>query len=102
MTRERYPAKEPDDGVAIFQVTVGTSLTRLVEGDYRNYEVILIANPSNTGDVTIGKGRKDDLTFPLLKTQYLILRCDLDKIKAIGTDASDVVDIILQKKKVIK
>ena len=99
---ERYPAVEPDKSTIINRITVGTSLTRLVEGDYREYEVVLIADPDNSGSVKVGKGWKADMIFPLLKTQYLYIRCDLDKIKAIGTDAGDKVCIIMQPKRVIK
>lgn len=94
------PTVEPDLGLAIYQVAVGTSLTNLVTGDYREYKVILIANPANVGDMTIGKGdTKDTITFPLLKTAYLEFEYDLDKVKALGTDASDKVDVILEKRK---
>ena len=96
--KERHkPTVEPDFSLAIVHKTIGTTVTRLVEGDYRGFRCLLIANPSNNGNITIGKGNDEDINFPLLKTAYLELHTDLDKVKAVGTDASDVRDFIMER-----
>lgn len=101
MREHGYPKERTGDTI-IRKVLVGTTHTQLIEGDYSDYELILIANPANTGTVALGRELKESVTFPLLETAYLYVREDLDKLWAVGTNAADVVNIILQKKKVFK
>ena len=99
---QREAKGERELGLIIRKVSCGTTLTRIVEGDYRGYRALLIADDSNVGIVTIGKSNKENITFPVLKTAYVEVNYDLDKVFCIGTDASDVLHVLLEKTREVK
>ena len=99
MSRNRIerPVEEPYHEFKTFEVACGTTKKRLVEGDYRGYRAKLIAKASNEGKVTIGKENAESIVFPVLETAYLTIETDIDKIYCIGTNAGDVLCVLLER-----
>jgi len=93
--KTRYkPVVEPEMGCLIFNITVGTSLKRLVKGDYRGYVSTLRADPDNAGTIYIGKTEdKENINYPLKADDSQVTKADLDKLFVYASEANQILHV---------
>lgn len=90
----RKEVVEKDFDAFIIRKTIGTTLVRLMEGDYRGYITTLRADPDNAGTIYIGKTNdKENVLYPLAKDDYQVTRMDLDKLFVYASQATQYLHI---------
>ena len=78
MGRENVIEEEYQEDIITVK-TVPTAAARIFSGDYTGYVFTLRGDPSNTGNIYIGKS-KLGCTFPLAADDRQVTKSDLDKL----------------------
>ncbi len=75
----KKPKLELNNEVIIIVKTVPVIAARMIEGDYKDYIATLRADPTNTGNIKVGKN-KQNCTYPFAGNDSQTTGADLDKL----------------------
>lgn len=89
---------ERDDESFITVKTVSTTPVRMFTGSYKGFITTLMADPTNTGSIYIGKGAQS-CTYPLAKRDAIDTKIDLDKLFYYSDNGTEKLHIWAEKDK---